>query len=125
MLLYAVIIMTLELLLVGVILFLSMSGNNKIENVSDKVNVMMTTSSNDNNNMNELVRNVHMKVSNQILGIVTIALYKMYSNLEILDFESLSENLHKNISDLIKDPETLKEWDHKLYEYMKSNNSDE
>ena len=42
-------------------------GNNKIENVSDKVNVMMTTSSNDNNNMNELVRNVHMKVSNQIL----------------------------------------------------------
>ncbi len=125
MLLYAVIIMTLELLLVGVILFLSMSGNNKIENVSDKVNVMMTTSSNDNNNMNELVRNVHMKVSNQILGIVTIALYKMYSNLEILDFESLSENLHKNISDLIKDPEALKEWDHKLYEYMKSNNSDE
>lgn len=125
MLLYAVIIMTLELLLVGVILFLSMSGNNKIENVSDKVNVMMTTSSNDNNNMNELVRNVHMKVSNQILGIVTVALYKMYSNLEILDFESLSENLHKNISDLIKDPEELKEWDHKLYEYMKSNNSDE
>jgi hypothetical protein len=45
----------------------------------------------------------------------------MYSNLEIIDFDSLSENLHKNVIELSNNPEQLKEWDKKLYEYKKSN----
>ena len=51
--------------------------------------------------------------------IVSISLYKMWTDLDILDFESLQEKLQKTLNELTSDQSKLEEWSRKLNEYMK------
>ena len=51
--------------------------------------------------------------------IVSISLYKMWNDLDILDFDSLQEKLQKTLNELTSDQTKLEEWSHKLNEYMK------
>jgi len=50
--------------------------------------------------------------------IVSISLYKMWSELDILDFDSLQEKLQSTLNDLTSDQKLLAEWSKKFNEYM-------
>lgn len=50
---------------------------------------------------------------------VNISLYKMYTELEILDFESLQIKLQQTLEALATNPEELNEWSAKFKEYLK------
>jgi len=50
---------------------------------------------------------------------VNIALYKMYTELEILDFDSLQSKLQQTIDALATNSEELNKWSVKFREYLK------
>ena len=50
---------------------------------------------------------------------VNISLYKMYTELDILDFESLQSKLQQTLESLASDPEELNKWQTKFKEYLK------
>jgi len=49
---------------------------------------------------------------------VNIALYKMYSELEILDYDSLQDKLTKTLEELSANENILAEWSQKFHAYV-------
>ncbi|MFW6173248.1 MAG: hypothetical protein ACOC5T_05835 [Elusimicrobiota bacterium] len=64
------------------------------------------------------------KGSNETWIAVVISLYKMWNDLDILDFDSLQGKLHETISNLTKDPREFEKWSHKFNNYMKDKYED-
>jgi uncharacterized membrane protein len=52
-------------------------------------------------------------------NIVNVSLYKMWKDLEILDFDSLQETLQKTLNELSDDPVKMEEWFKKFNDYIK------
>jgi hypothetical protein len=50
---------------------------------------------------------------------VNISLYKMWTELDILDFESIQSKLQQTLEFLAKDPSELNKWAEKFKEYLK------
>jgi len=50
---------------------------------------------------------------------VNVSLYKMYTELEILDFDSLQSKLQQTLEGLATNPEELNKWSLKFKEYLK------
>lgn len=50
---------------------------------------------------------------------VNISLYKMWTELEILDFESIQSKLQQTLESLAKDPNEMNKWAEKFKEYLK------
>jgi len=50
---------------------------------------------------------------------VSISLYKMWNELEILDFDTLQSKLQQTLELLAKDPNELNKWAEKFKEYLK------
>ena len=51
--------------------------------------------------------------------ITNVCLYKMWEELDILDYESLKEKLQRNLEELTSKPEVLNEWREKFNDYIK------
>jgi len=56
---------------------------------------------------------------------INISLYKMYNDLDILDFDTLHAKLKNTIEELSKDPNQMKEWKAKLIEHMNETSNGE
>lgn len=50
---------------------------------------------------------------------VNVSLYKMWTELEILDFDSLQSKLQQTLESLATNPDELNEWSLKFKEYLK------
>lgn len=57
---------------------------------------------------------------NHGFSLIQICLYKMYSDLSILDFDSLNDDIKANLLDLTKSPENFQNWQNKYINYLKS-----
>lgn len=54
--------------------------------------------------------------------LITIALYKMYVDLDILDFDNMQTVLQKTIDELSADQSKMKEWAEKFQSYASNDN---
>jgi len=59
------------------------------------------------------------EASQQTWMAITISLYKMWQELDILDFDSLQSQLQKTLNELTANPQDFEEWSQKFNEYMK------
>lgn len=50
---------------------------------------------------------------------INISLYKMWNQLDILDFDNLQEKLQITINELTTNPVLMEEWNKKFTEYLK------
>ena len=55
---------------------------------------------------------------------VNISLYKMYRELDILDFDSIQNKLQQTLDDLVKSPEKMEKWAKKYNEYVENQGSE-
>jgi hypothetical protein len=62
---------------------------------------------------------------NHGFSLVLIALYKMWEEQNILDFDSLNEDLKTNVFTITSSPDKFLTWQNKLTEYIKNKNSGE
>jgi len=60
---------------------------------------------------------------NNTLALVSISLYRMYVNMELLDYDSMCVDLQRNALELMKNPSELVKWNNKLQEYMQLNSN--
>jgi hypothetical protein len=56
---------------------------------------------------------------------VNVSLYKMWNELEILDFQSLQTKLQQTLESLTKDPAEMTKWAEKFKEYLKEQEKQE
>ena len=49
---------------------------------------------------------------------VNICLYKMWDEMDILDYDVLTQKLQQNLEEMINNPDRLKEWSDKFNEYV-------
>lgn len=55
---------------------------------------------------------------------VNVSLYKMYRELDILDFDSIQNKLQQTLDELTTDPEKMEKWVKKLNDYVKNQGSE-
>lgn len=55
---------------------------------------------------------------------VNVSLYKMYRELDILDFDSIQNKLQQTLDELVKSPEEMEKWAKKFNDYVKSQGSE-
>lgn len=55
---------------------------------------------------------------------VNVSLYKMYRELDILDFDSIQNKLQQTLDDLVKSPEEMEKWAKKFNDYVKNQGSE-
>lgn len=51
---------------------------------------------------------------------VNVSLYKMYRELDILDFDSIQNKLQQTLDELVKSPEEMERWAKKFNDYVKN-----
>ena len=62
--------------------------------------------------------------SQQTWSLITVALYKMWADHDILDFDSLQARLQFTLQELTKEPEQFEEWHKKFNVYMKEKHNE-
>lgn len=55
---------------------------------------------------------------------VNVSLYKMWNELDILDFENIQSKLQQTLEILASNPDELMKWHKKLNEYLKAQGND-
>jgi hypothetical protein len=83
-------------------------------------NILKIKNSNNNvSNNNEKELELFRQGARQNWITVNVCLYKMYTELEILDYDSLQNRLRQNIEELTANPKILDEWGKKYNDYLK------
>jgi len=57
----------------------------------------------------------------QLWSLVNVALFKMYTELEILDYDNIKNKLAETMDELTRSQEIMKKWGNKFEEYIKEN----
>jgi hypothetical protein len=60
---------------------------------------------------------------NHAFSLVQICLYKMWSDQDILDFDSLNDNIKSNLMIITNNPDNFKKWHEQYTEYLKNKNT--
>jgi len=71
-----------------------------------------------NNNTKEL--EIFRSGLKQTWMYVNVSLFKMWNELDILDYDSLQSKLQQTLDDLSQNPKKMEEWSQKFNEYMKN-----
>jgi len=56
---------------------------------------------------------------------INISLFKMYNDMDILDYDSLQVKLKNTVEQLCKDPDQMKEWNTKYFEHINETSNGE
>jgi len=64
------------------------------------------------------LREMYVKAVANSITMTHIALFKMYADMQILDFDSISTEMKKNFEILATNPLVLKEWEARFSEYI-------
>ena len=57
---------------------------------------------------------------NHAFSLIQISLYKMWSEQELLDFDSINDNIKNNILTITKNQENFKTWHNKYIEHLQN-----
>lgn len=101
-------------ILLAIILLINLGMFNHILTSDNRQHIIIQ---NQDNDKKELIHEFQIG-SKHTWALVNIALYKMYTELEILDYDSLQIKLAKTIDDLSTNQTKLSEWRNKLDEYV-------
>lgn len=134
MIIYLSVICSL-ILLFAIILSIKYSPHNKeLDNIKETVNTIKAKIDAKNEINFELLkrneeeiskmREHYIKSLNNTITIAHLSLFKMYDEMQILDFDTISEEMKRNMELLVSNPQMLQEWDKKFYQYISSKTND-
>jgi len=93
-----------------------------VDTISIKMDYRDKNKNNDNSNKKPIQETEEFKAGlNYGFSLVQISLYKMWSEQDILDFDSINNNVKNNILTLSKSPEDFNKWQSQFVEYIKNN----
>jgi ABC-type transport system involved in multi-copper enzyme maturation permease subunit len=62
---------------------------------------------------------------NHAFSLIQICLYKMWSDQDILDFDSINKDIQNNLINITKDPNDFNLWQNKYVEYLKNKHEED
>lgn len=108
MMIFIATIVTITFLMIAYILYSQIVNNIRIKDmiVDDELNDFQN-------------EDIAFDAASNMMAVVNIALYKMYNDLEITDYDSIAESLQKTVNEMLTNQEVLREWDKNLAAYIK------